>query len=368
MFETDENTNHFSLLVTGNGFDIALNLPTKYEDFLKMLKTAKNITDIGEFIDSNKGRISNEADCLSFINVFKSIENENYFLRYFLAYKYVLEKWCDVEQEIKNIVLSFDAFLFNVSKASLTHSKAYIGSLENVKTLNIFHPEFVRQWHGFVFRTDDDYHTGTIVDADYIGNFTAYTQKNRFEEIRKEIVDALYKDLNDFKLLFSLYIKCFAVCSHLTLPKSLSVDCIITYNYTKSTELCVDHIDKPFYIHGQGTNIVLGICSDSSFHDHRFNRFTKLSQRTNIPNMDINDYLGEGSFIGYIGFSFNENDKETIAEFFKQDDIIHIIYYLNESAKNDIVENLMSIITFEKYNRLFNSHKIRYELSSKIFN
>ena len=40
--EANMTINDFSLLVTGNGFDLALNLPTKYDDFLNIIKKAKS--------------------------------------------------------------------------------------------------------------------------------------------------------------------------------------------------------------------------------------------------------------------------------------------------------------------------------------
>ena len=367
MFFDDDFVDHYTLLVTGNGFDIALNLPTRYEDFFNVLKKAKASSTFEVFYQTIQDSLINEKDCLSFYSAFKACEKTNYFVRYFISYNKIFDKWCDVEQEIKDVVLSFDTFLFNISKSNSTYSKFYTAGLEGVKTLNIFHPEFVKQWNEFGFRTDDDYVTGTLIDTDYVGPLTTYALKNRFQEIQKTIIETLYSDLQNFKLVFSLYIKCFANCNHLAIPKNLSADYVITYNYTKASELCINPTDKTFYIHGKDENIVLGIGSDEKFHDHRFNRFTKLNQRTGISNMDINDYLGEGSLIGYIGFSFNINDKETIIEYFKQKDTTHIIYFLDETARNDLVDNLINIITFEKYNELFNSDKIQFQPSSSLF-
>ena len=359
----------YSLIVTGNGFDIALNLPTKYENFLERLAIADKSLNFANFQERNSDiQFLNDKELLSFFNLFVSLKRRNYFVRYFLAYPKNLDRWCDVETEIKNIVLTFDTFLFNVSKAPLSYSRVYRASILGVPSLHVFNKMFVPQWNGFGFRSDDDYNTGSLIDTDYTGQYTQYDLKNRLELIRTNIAEGLFDDLVGFKRLFAQYLKCYVDCNHLICPKGLETNHLITYNYTSASELCVPHKGGVFYIHGKDRDMVLGTGVLTGLHDTRFNSFSKLSQRSGVQERSVINYISEVSVIGYIGFSFNENDKETINLYFKQNGTKHIVYYLNESAKNDLINNIMKIIGPEKYNELLSNDLIVFKESSQLFN
>lgn len=98
-----------NILVIGNGFDIAHQLPTQYKDFLDFVQAVKapNNTDYSRFI--NELKTSN-------VDLYKEILDltiRNVLIDYFLSIyedrcKYGKEGWIDFESEISTIVKAID--------------------------------------------------------------------------------------------------------------------------------------------------------------------------------------------------------------------------------------------------------------------
>ena len=104
-----------NILVIGNGFDLAHELPTKYGDFLEMIQCFKSITNEPNIMRS--GGLDNiEKPIYAFLDRFIFEENtlsaefnklieDNFWIEYFLqCLMYQKENWIDFEKEISNVI------------------------------------------------------------------------------------------------------------------------------------------------------------------------------------------------------------------------------------------------------------------------
>lgn len=104
-----------NILVIGNGFDLAHELPTKYGDFLEMIQCFKSITNEPNIMRS--GGLDNiEKPIYAFLDRFIFEENtlsaefnklieDNFWIEYFLENPmYRRENWIDFESEISKVV------------------------------------------------------------------------------------------------------------------------------------------------------------------------------------------------------------------------------------------------------------------------
>ena len=114
-----------NILIIGNGFDLAHNLPTRYTDFITFVNEWKslynnmreeNYSGCQESIPAPEdGKMTTEY-VSSFLNVslkfynkdllkrFDDLVNSNLWLKYFERIHYNKEKWIDFELEIGNVV------------------------------------------------------------------------------------------------------------------------------------------------------------------------------------------------------------------------------------------------------------------------
>lgn len=114
-----------NILIIGNGFDLAHNLPTRYTDFLTFVNAWNSLYD-----NMSKGNYSGSQQSIpapengrmtieyvsSFLNVspqyynkdyvkkFNELVEENLWIKYFKHICYHKEKWIDFEQEIGNVI------------------------------------------------------------------------------------------------------------------------------------------------------------------------------------------------------------------------------------------------------------------------
>ena len=109
-----------NIIVIGNGFDIAHNLPTKYTDFLEFVKVIRyilntkdtNYTDWGKInpqikkiIIDNTGNI--RYNLFTQEKIWKNLLDNNFWIEYFLQNDmHGKENWIDFESEISDVIQS----------------------------------------------------------------------------------------------------------------------------------------------------------------------------------------------------------------------------------------------------------------------
>ena len=268
-----------NIIVIGNGFDIAHNLPTKYTDFLEFVKViryilnTKNMNDIDwgktnpqikRIVTDDTGNIRNNL--FSKEKVWKNLLDYNFWIEYFLQNDmHGKENWIDFESEISDVIQSLH-----------------------------------RDMHGneMEFNIYDD--IPSVLSNEFLDCYV----NDQNMEICKDIKEKLYDDLN--KLIKALEIYLFQYVDKIECKK-ISPDIeeiinasneekenkVLCFNYTNTIEKlytnnCEIDID---YIHGkvnnnyeiEKNNMVLGIDEFLSLEQQNKNiefvEFKKFYQR-----------------------------------------------------------------------------------------
>ena len=144
-----------NIIVIGNGFDIAHNLPTKYTDFLEFVKViryilnTKNMNDIDwgktnpqikRIVTDNTDNTGNiRKNLFSKEKVWKNLLDNNFWIEYFLQNDmHGKENWIDFESEISYVIQSLHRDMhgnemeFNIYRITFTNSKKsvyFVGKL-----------------------------------------------------------------------------------------------------------------------------------------------------------------------------------------------------------------------------------------------
>lgn len=115
-----------NILVIGNGFDLAHELPTKYTDFLEFVKVIKQALSKEGLAGINWGNIDAEVEKFLRFNkrkgqqnftskkqIWEDLINDNIWIEYFLPIYTDRERngkdgWIDFESEISSVIQSLD--------------------------------------------------------------------------------------------------------------------------------------------------------------------------------------------------------------------------------------------------------------------
>lgn len=272
-----------NILLIGNGFDLAHELPTRYTDFLEFVKVIKQVVNITRQEDLDKiiwGKIHIKIREIIEINmentrnnlfsqkaVWEDLIAENYWIEYFLQCDmYQEENWIDFEREISKVIKSLDKSMHTSTLIHVKHKFVNIvNSLQTISTYKQLRDRLLNDLNKFI-RAFEIYLT------EYVGKIKVEI----FSPDIKEIVVKSYEDNGQKRAIFT---------------KVLSFNYTSTYKkmYLKSYDVNVDdYID---YIHGKAdinnsietNNMVLGI--DEYLEDDRKNKdvafiaFKKFYQR-----------------------------------------------------------------------------------------
>ena len=133
-----------NILVIGNGFDLAHDLPTRYQDFLGFVERFLNIINTPQILQ--QGGLNNaEKSVYEYINhlifseqkLCKELEQlvkDNIWIEYFLQNPmYQKENWIDFESEISKVIQSLDQDMFPKDGKKLEKSELSetMGNLSN---------------------------------------------------------------------------------------------------------------------------------------------------------------------------------------------------------------------------------------------
>lgn len=397
-----------NILVIGNGFDLAHELPTKYTDFLGFVKAIKQAlgkgklagidwgnTDIGvkNLLIHDKGNV--QRNLFSDEQMWKDLINNNIWFDYFLNNPmYKRDNWIDFESEVSNIIQSLD---------------------NDMK------------------RNDESLDDSVLQCSNYFLNnrFCSYIDEMKpkmhtYRMIRDELLGGLNKLIRAFEIYLTEYVEKIDIRKKSPNIEKLEIDHVLSFNYT-DTYKKVYGISKEIeydYIHGKAdvintidsNNMVLGI--DEYLENNRKNRdiefieFKKYYQRiykqTGCRYKEwideiVREYLvnskteekfeklmlyawgrGDmekfGNFMGlrnlnndrkikihnlYIfGHSLDVTDKDILCDLILNDNVYTTIYYPNKEELGRKITNLVKVIgQDELIRRTGGSTKtIRFEL------
>lgn len=355
-----------TVLILGNGFDLAHGLPTRYSDFLSFCKCTSLIY---EFNDDKSYKNFKEFLNLSLLNdYFKSIlcsvfinrENNlvdnitildktlnelysyiykntwyNYFIKIYEEDRIKGENWIDFESEICYIIKTIDEYTKNI-----------------------------RYSYEMVYNEIND---KKIEGLEKIKTFSSFLKKdNTIKDIHKN----LYDDLRDLIKALEIYL---SIVEQIPINKISdnifsNYDYVINFNYTHTYRNVYSDCKNVFHIHGElnhiPNNMVLGIdeyWSDEEQDKHtNFTVFKKFAQRiinkTGTENYKYFDeikklYKSGGLIPEYIiskvyvyGHSLDITDKDVLFDFISSEATDVTIFYHDEVAESQLLSNAIKLI------------------------
>lgn len=376
-----------SLLLIGNGFDLALGSKTDYASFYNCLENALSYSEedfLKKYLSSD-----NQILVTSFYKKVNELK-DNYFIQYFINYHTVFNCWLAFEVELQRIICGFDRLLTYLNDTK----KQYIdgtGSnlilnlrlLDDPQLLSILNTnsknKFFDAWVSFndIKWSKESALRFDIKDAD---NKSLDTLRNAIFNFCNNFPKCLYDDLTNFSNLFSIYL---GIVNHYVELKGFEQiisesDYLVTYNYTTYAEkMAVPNFKECLYINGLAENlngspknkIVFGIDSSVELKNPCFNIFTKTVQRS-IKNTDVYKLrsIAEKNIekVYVIGHSLSVADKESLLTIIanKKDNISDaptvIIYYYDEKGKVDQVMNLFELLGCDTFTLFQQNNKLQF--------
>lgn len=375
------------ILIIGNGFDLAHELPTCYYDFLKFCE--KILLVKGNHSDSD-------------INNFSSQFEEDFNIH--------------IKQQIMEIYSTSNSI-----KTSVKYNYEYVNEIYSCIHKNSWYLYFLDIWNNHTIKGIDwiDFESEmseiiNLIDSTYVElnsefgrvngnnltilrefdyvsipiklyNFLKYVKTNWQRKYAKvsDLREVLYDDLNKLIRALEIYLDDFVGRINITKKspdiQTINPDYIINFNYTNTYEKVYGNNKKCdiFYVHGncdasrniKENNMVLGI-DDYDNKKINFTIFKKFAQRilkgngikdqqyleeieknykdikgvihgNDDPKKTFPDNIAE---IYVYGHSLDKTDKDILKEFFCSPATAVKIYCHNEGSKGNLLSNMIDLI------------------------
>lgn len=356
------------ILITGNGFDLSLGLPTSYNDFINILNSLNNYGDID--FDSVYSNSSNYEQITEKYKAFRfddekietlKIEIRNNLWFQFFKNEFEIETWIDFENKIEyvlnNLFTSVKYIKDNIfSKGSLSEDKINYKPLLFNNDIEIL--QVLKRFN--IITLDSNF--------DITLNINYLIKKYDFfiDVDLNKITQNLIEELKDFKKIFNLYFEIFVFPFYdnqkTRVDKSLflTITKHYTFNYTPTFEKIYKKVNKTSFLHGKidsdSNEIVLGIneIPNDELDKRYFLPFTKYYQKLN-NNTDFEfisdfDKKKNSNFQFYFfGHSLDTSDEDYINEVF---DFVNslksriktiVVIYHSKASKSKLLINLLNI-------------------------
>lgn len=332
-----------NILIIGNGFDLAHELPTGYNEFLDTMICVRDFTVLWNqelpTVAYSEGLTGDKKEIL--ISFCQSI-NE------------------DVYHELKNIASkSFWIRYFNSTREN--QGKTWMDFEHGIEE---FMKDLYKEKRNSVDKTPKNTINNRILRS-HLKNIGFFANNKSYEDLYIELID----DLNRIIRALSVYMDCYIGSKTKSLEKktyitSINADKLLSFNYTRTYTELYGIPGEICYIHGKAdasktdNSMVLG------FDDHYLIDsetifdlvpFEKYYQRI-IKNTDSSyiRWLKEAKenkdevHIYIYGHSLSLSDGDVIKEFFLLNNAKKVIYYVNEADRARKVKNLAVILTPHK--------------------
>ena len=359
-----------NILVIGNGFDKAHNLPTSYNDFLDYIMIVNNCSEQDihrkdQFYIQVKDFILENHDIL---DEFKKLVYNNLWIKYFLERrKYLVKKekinWIDFEGEISYIIQILDSLMKEIKKS---HSN----SLNDTEIVNFLPTEKDKCYNLFIKDFFDD--KLDFYDEITEGYDHSLKSKNLLR-LKKKTLEDLNRLTRALEIYLCTFIEKQEIRNKLSDIRTLEIDRVLSFNYTSTYDkVYADKNKIEFdYIHGKADikhdqfncPIILGIdeYNDENEKDENiyFVEFKKFYQRIlkgsgckykkwlepkydHVSNMkDINE-------VYFFGHSLDVTDKDIISEIILSENMYTTIFYRNQNDLSSKIINLVKVIGQDK--------------------
>lgn len=323
------------ILVIGNGFDLAHGLPTSYVDFLNIIHKIKT-----HYSHSSTKEIVSQFESIDSLcyREFEEIIKSNILIAYFLSiyeerFKEGKKGWIDFEHEISVLVKALYDLKHDLTKREYNHQDIMLSR----NKLDFFIHESTPRF--------------SLIDIQSI---------DLLSEVLQQSLSRLIRALEIYLTMIIPQKTVFPI-EHI---KNLSVNYLLSFNYTDTFERYYNKGVECCYIHGKAQlkhgieecNLVLGIDEflpeGIRDNNNEFEWFKKFYQRI-FKHTDSNylDWIEEIEPVLYgynniyiYGHSLDVTDKDVLSKLILAERVKTHIFYHNPQALSSYISNLVKIV------------------------
>lgn len=364
-----------TILILGNGFDLAHNLPTTYSHFLnfckeidKMQLRCSIIQTIMIKTDSEKTYEipATNKKLFEFSNLLKNNIWYLYFIELYTNNLMKGENWINFEFEIRYIIKTIDENSLSIAMHwDEVINEAFLHNPNDIK-LAIFYEKF----------NSGEYQVSKGWKRDYQVTIKDFREK-AFEDL-ENLIRALE--------LYLSFVEEIPITDKLPELSNITPDYVINFNYTNTYERIYKKEDV-YHIHGKANadhskednNMVLGIDEYWGTNERNertnFTIFKKFSQRIqkhtgnesykylkeirrifenkreslSPNNIDMSEvHPDEISNVYIFGHSLDITDKDILSSFIGDDSTSVIVFCKDKGTEGELIANTIRLITEEK--------------------
>lgn len=366
-----------NILVIGNGFDLAHNLPTSYKDFLyftniftkfktenqttKQALMSKNPNEklLIDYLVKLFSKATTDVYSQNLINEVSELIINNKWINYF-NYLNIAQDWVDFEREICQVIKTFD--------------------LLRVQVLS----EFKNSGSGIRLTPYQ-----IIILRPFIGQTTLFTGTDTIDSLKNILLDDLNRLTRCLEIYLCDYVEKLPIAKKLPDIECLNIDAVLNFNYTdtyRTNYISESTTVKCDFIHGKANianniktcNMIIGIDEYLDGNDKENNtqyiQFKKFFQR--IYKATGNNYIDwleqikphpeakcfpPETNIYIYGHSLDATDKDILATLINAENTKTTIFYHNKEALEKQIINLVKVITEEELIRKTGNKKIIFQ-------
>lgn len=358
-----------NVLIIGNGFDLYHKLPTRYTDFLFLVKNwvefyplymeqlvkeprteindkyeqfNVSVDEYGRLTKEALADYANYANCLDneSMSILGDIISRNVWIKYFIETDYSSEGWIDFEAEIEKILILIEEFC--------THE---VLRCEGKIMSQVINPT--------MYKTIKCVMTNSKVLSLNVGICSkSDVEEIAYGDLKIRLLAELKNELNELIRALTIYMREFV--GNIKVPcfsqqiRELKNINLLNFNYTYTYKSVYGRANSNHQVHGSLANddIVLGI-SDNAFSNLDYVYFQKYFQRiqkktgayykswipkefTALEDTPIKVYI--------MGHSLGMTDKEILKDFFFEEHVSEItIFYHSQYAYEQLVISLIDM-------------------------
>lgn len=386
------------VLVTGNGFDLHHCLPTRYSDFLDVIKRLMEMdkegnidrcqfltyvlgeqsplynsnTMIKKCYDVHKAVIDKTRLNTKKLQEMVSIAKENFWMIYFLERDIKRVGWIDFEKEIARVIRAFRNVIKELDQKCM-NNQGYEVCLEDlVVSMEDYYIVTSEAFHELFYY--DEY---TRLNQEFWNTQIIENEIRYLSADSRKIAEKLYQSLEEFIEILKWYITEFvqkiAVTQKSKMATLFDCDRVITFNYTNTFSILYDkHGWLPVsFVHGSAKegNMVLGVnddkCDQLKGLDLSFVAFKKYYQRTyKNTDYDFEKNLPNGSKykLYFVGHSMDVTDQDILRALIRDSKVTQsIIFYHDDESHQQVIKNVIALFGKDEFENLRRKHKVTFE-------
>lgn len=351
-----------NILVVGNGFDIAHDLPTSYKDFLHFtdafmeFKTKRKVLNAQIPVKEDKkekqlvkylialfNNAETDDDIQQLVSEIDELITDNKWMEHFKNIN-IAQGWVDFEREIAQVIRVFDELRNQVlAKQQIDNMGVHLNPYQK-----------------------------TVLEP-FIGQASLITSTETIDNMKNKLLNDLNKLTRCLEIYLIDYVEKITIEKKLPDIEELDINRIVSFNYTNiyvmnyatnSSQVICD------FIHGEAKlentidtcNMVIGIdeylVGSDKEKNLEFIQFKKFFQRiykatgsnyinwlNELKPRPTEHYFPKESNIYIYGHSLDPTDKDILAKLITSKNVKTTIFYHNQEALEKQIINLVSVIT-----------------------